>query len=494
MLAITVLVGLFSVAVVQSDHHNPNYVPGHEGIVHLFEWKWPDIARECETFLGPMGYGGVQVSPIQENVVVVNRPWWERYQPISYVWGTRSGSKAEFVDMVARCNRAGVRIYVDAVVNHMAADHANAVGTAGSRANTYNRDYYAVPYGRNDFHKSCAITNYNDASNVRNCELTGLHDLNQGTEYVRGKIVDFMNEAIDVGVAGFRMDAAKHMWPNDLKVIYSRLKSLSQHHGFPSNSKAFIYQEVIDYNGKEAVSKYQYNDLGAVTEFKFGQELSNSFRGHNMLKWFVNWGEKWGLLPSKSALVFIDNHDTQRSNNDPLTYKSPKLYKMAVAFMLAHEYGIPKVMSSFDFRDFDVGPPQDNQGHIISPVINRDNTCGNGWVCEHRWRQIYNMIRFRVAVNGTGVSNWWDNGSNQIAFCRGNAGFVAFNGDQSDMRQTLKSCMPKGKYCDVISGNLENGRCTGKVVTVESNGNMYVEILKNEDDGVLAIHRNARLA
>ena len=39
---------------------------------------------------------------------------------------------------------------------------------------------------------------------VRNCELDGLHDLNQGTEYVRQKIIEFLNRLIDIGVAGFR--------------------------------------------------------------------------------------------------------------------------------------------------------------------------------------------------------------------------------------------------------------------------------------------------
>lgn len=62
MLVTAVLLGFFSVAVVRSAHQDPHYVPGHEGMVHLFEWKWTDIAKECETFLGPMGYGGVQVS------------------------------------------------------------------------------------------------------------------------------------------------------------------------------------------------------------------------------------------------------------------------------------------------------------------------------------------------------------------------------------------------------------------------------------------------
>lgn len=40
---------------------NPNCAPGRHTIVHLFEWKWSDIAAECERFLGPYGYCGVQV-------------------------------------------------------------------------------------------------------------------------------------------------------------------------------------------------------------------------------------------------------------------------------------------------------------------------------------------------------------------------------------------------------------------------------------------------
>ena len=38
--------------------------------VHLFEWKWNDIADECENVLGPLGYDAVQVSPPQEHSIV----------------------------------------------------------------------------------------------------------------------------------------------------------------------------------------------------------------------------------------------------------------------------------------------------------------------------------------------------------------------------------------------------------------------------------------
>lgn len=44
------------------------------------------------------------------------------------------------------------RIYVDLVLNHMTADHTNAVGTGGSTADPSNRNFPAVPYTWDNFH------------------------------------------------------------------------------------------------------------------------------------------------------------------------------------------------------------------------------------------------------------------------------------------------------------------------------------------------------
>lgn len=49
------------VAVGQAQHE-PHFVGNRTTIVHLFEWRWDDIAKECERFLGPYGFGGLQVS------------------------------------------------------------------------------------------------------------------------------------------------------------------------------------------------------------------------------------------------------------------------------------------------------------------------------------------------------------------------------------------------------------------------------------------------
>lgn len=130
--------------------------------------------------------------------------------------------------MVNRCNSVGVRIYVDALVNHMAAQGEKSSG--GSSFSSGSRSYPAVPYGPLDFNdKNCNtssgdIENFNDLNQVRSCRLVGLPDLATGNENVRNKVAEYFNRLIDMGVAGFRIDAAKHMFPEDLSAIYSRLK------------------------------------------------------------------------------------------------------------------------------------------------------------------------------------------------------------------------------------------------------------------------------
>lgn len=49
------------VLILAAAQKDPNFLDNRTTIVHLFEWTWKDIARECEDFLGPQGYGGVQV-------------------------------------------------------------------------------------------------------------------------------------------------------------------------------------------------------------------------------------------------------------------------------------------------------------------------------------------------------------------------------------------------------------------------------------------------
>ncbi|KAE8610899.1 hypothetical protein XENTR_v10012273 [Xenopus tropicalis] len=415
--------------------------------------------------------------------------------------------------MVTRCNNVGVYIYVDAVINHMCGSGGGA-GThssCGSYFNAGSREF-PVPYSSWDFNDgkcrtgSGEIENYSDANQVRDCRLVGLLDLALEKDYVRGKIAEFMNNLINIGVAGFRLDAAKHMWPGDLKAISERLNNLNTK-WFPAGARPFIFQEVIDLGG-EAISVNEYYGIGRVTEFKYGAKLGTVIRKWNgeKLSYLRNWGEGWGFMPNDRALVFVDNHDNQRGHGaggaSILTFWDARLYKMGVGFMLAHPYGFTRVMSSFrwsrnivngkDQNDW-IGPPSNSDGSTKSVPINPDSTCGDNWVCEHRWRQIKNMVTFRNVADGQPFSNWWDNGSNQVAFGRGNKGFIIFNNDDWQLDVTLNTGLPSGTYCDVISGQKEGSRCTGRQINVDGNGYAKFQISNNDEDPFAAIHVNAKL-
>lgn len=281
------LLMLCTFAMCYSDSFkNPNFAQNRTVMVLLFEWKWTDIALECERFLGPKGYAGVQVcmnkhvmfvflmsnlflnnfitffklqvSPVTENVIIKGRPWWERYQPMSYKLITRSGNEIEFADMVRRCNAVDVRIYVDLVFNHMTGIHDSYVGTGGSTGDPITRTYPGVPFIEEHFNSPlCSINDWDNPREVRVCGYGDLRDLNQTHPYVKAKMISLMDSLIDHGVAGFRIDAAKHMWPFDLKEIYENLKPLSPLHGFQPGIKPFIYHEFIDF-GAQKINHSEY--------------------------------------------------------------------------------------------------------------------------------------------------------------------------------------------------------------------------------------------
>ncbi len=439
--------------------------------VHLFEWNWQDIATECETFLGPKGYAAVQVSPPNEHIQ--GGQWWTRYQPVSYQLESRGGNRSQFIDMVNRCKAVGVNIYVDGLVNHMAA--GSGTGTAGSR---YGGKSFPM-YSPQDFHNSCAINNEDYGNNrwrVQNCELVSLPDLNTSSNYVQTKLADYLNDLTNIGVAGFRFDASKHMAVADIQGVLSKM-----------NGAPLVFQEVIDQGG-EAISSTEYTGTGLVTEFKYSTQLGNTFK-NGSLAWLKNFGEAWGFLPSASAVVFVDNHDNQRGHGgggSVVTFEDGRLYDLANVFMLAYPYGYPKVMSSYDFHgNTDAGGPS-------VPVHNNGTLeCfASNWQCEHRWSYIAGAVDFRnhTADNWT-TTNWWDNGNNQIAFGRGSSGHVAINKENATMNATIQTSMAPGTYCNVLKGELINNVCSGETVTVNGDGTINLNVASWD---AIAIHKGAQ--
>ena len=58
------------------------------------------------------------------------------------------------------------------------------------------------------------IDSNQNANNMRNCWLLLLADQYGASEYVRNIVAAYFNRLTEIGVAGIRIDAAKHMWPD----------------------------------------------------------------------------------------------------------------------------------------------------------------------------------------------------------------------------------------------------------------------------------------
>ncbi|WP_243789224.1 alpha-amylase family protein [Saccharopolyspora gloriosae] len=452
----------------------PATAPVSGPIVQMFQWPWESIAQECRSTLGPKGFGAVQVSPPQEHVQLSGEghPWYQDYQPVSYQLETRRGDREQFASMVSACNDAGVEIYADAVVNHMAA--SDAVGSAGTTHSKYD---YPGLYSDADF-SDCRrdIADYDDKWEVRNCELVGLSDLKTGTDYVRSAEIGYLNDLISLGVSGFRVDGVKHMPPEDVGAIFGGLNTVPD-----TGAKPYMFQEVI---ADQTTSAGEYAGNGDVTEFAYHHKVSSAFKDGSLAQ-LANVPDEM-TLPSDQAVVFIDNHDTQRSE-PTLTYKDGVSYDLANAFMLAYPYGTPQLISGFAFDDPDAGPPADSDGRT-SPA----NCADQAWVCEHQRPIIAGMAGFHQAVQGKELTNWWDDGSGRIAFGRADAGFVVINREDGEITdQEFQTSLPAGTYCDVMSGSLENGSCTGATAQVRDDGTVTTSVPGNSG---IALHAGAKLS
>ncbi|XP_050080527.1 alpha-amylase A-like [Anopheles maculipalpis] len=501
MLAVLALF-CFSHAFAQFD---PHFKPGRHTIVQLFEWRYKDIERECRTFLGPNGFGAVQLSPVNE--VRDGTSWEDRYEPVSYKLTSRSGNESALRSAIDACNKADVRVFVEVVFNHMARAESDSStqlrGTAGSTVNPTARDYPDAPYSAADFNDPCRIMNPEDPHELRNCWKEERPDLNLSLLRVRERILGFLNRLLSFGVAGFFVDSALYMWPHDLQAMFTKLHNLTTMGDiFPPGSRPFICFD-LSYHGLNGAEKSlqarwnEYADLGVIAQDRFAYDIGDILLKRKPFHYFVNLGTRLGYVPREKALIYVNDPQLQRlpdadGDLSVISVRNRRAYQIGLAFMLAHRYGMVRMTSSFEFLNSSQGPPTDAQGRIEPVQLDQAGTCRSPWICEHRWPIVRKMVYFRRVTNGTGVRAWVDNGQNQIGFCRDRVGFVAFNAEISlTLKAKLYTCLPEGVYCDLISSAGDrldaNGDCSGGTVKVEADGHAEIFIHSQLEEPFIAL-------
>jgi alpha-amylase len=167
---------------------------------------------------------------------------------------------------------------VDAAINHMTNYPSPGVGSNGT---AYSRYDYPGLYTSADFHPPCTVNNYQDAADVQDCELLSLPDLNTGKRAVREKIAAYLVMVARAGVAGFRIDAAKHIQQVELDSIFRNVDSTMAAEG---RTLPYYFLEVIGGAG-EALSPRDASWADSTSR----SSIPTVRRGASSPKWRSSW-------------------------------------------------------------------------------------------------------------------------------------------------------------------------------------------------------------
>lgn len=451
--------------------------------VELFELPWTSIAQECENTVGPNGFAWVLTSPPQEHIT--GDQWWSSYQPVSYRLDSKLGTRDEFADMVKRCSAVGVKVIADAVINHMTAQDAAGTGFAGT---AFDHDDYPGLYGPADFHH-CGMTPDDDIedsssrSQMQTCELLGLADLDTSSPHVQETIDAYLEDLLSLGVAGFRIDAATNIPAVDLEAIVDRL---------PDDT--VIMSEAIRGDASDPIEPEEYTGIGDVLEYQYARDLGPQVSSGYLADPALS-DPRPSHVPAASAVVFVDDHDTERADA-AVTYRDGELYLIANVLMLADDYGTPLVYSGYAFTSRDAGPPSSADGTVLPASC--DGVTGplasptdGTRICTQAWSAIAGMLEWRSAV-GDAPRLTASKGGDLYGFEREGRGLVAVNPTGSEGWVIVPTSMPDGDYCDVITGGRDaaaDGTCTGRMYDV-NNGSVTFHL---DAMTAAAIHLGSRL-
>ena len=269
-------------------------------IVQLFNWPFIKI-KETLPDLKRLGYSHVHVSPPQQsNERVIT--WWGRYQPVdfSFIKGPL-GTEEEFQEMNAIADALDIKIIADVVLNHTIDLTDVPVDSVTFNPATGEMVSYNFPlFTPSDFHPRCSIDDGNITS-VRTCWLDNRNaDLKTETARVRDIARTYLRKLVDLGVDGFRFDAAKHIEPDFFADVLAAAPN------------TYAFGEVIEGDPR----KFPQTEAIAFYDFPLVATMKEAFGPGGDLDLLRNPAAQHRALPGPKAVTFVRNHDIDRGQAD----------------------------------------------------------------------------------------------------------------------------------------------------------------------------------
>ncbi len=313
-------------------------------IYHAFDEYYNDITEERLDDIVNTGYSHIQIAPSQKSNP--GTEWWARYQPVDYSKIEGRGTKEELKELINNAHGKGLKVIADVVFNHMAnLDGGEQFEDLTKFPGLTPEDFHTLLNTENE--RSGTI-DYEDGNNYTelNHWLGGVPDLNH-TEKVIKIQTGHLKILMDLGIDGFRFDAAKHMpfWVVQRYIDFINVYSANKNNSpFPT---CWNYLEVIT---DKDTPHYYYNWIAAITDFNLYHTMKSAFSYGGSLK-----SLKFPLCNRDArSVTFGRNHDNIKELNKyaigPYSDKTDSY--LASAYVLAKSYGTPLIMN-WDHNDCD---------------------------------------------------------------------------------------------------------------------------------------------
>lgn len=384
-------------------------------ILHAFDWKYENVEAKAAE-IAAIGYKKVLVSPPIKSDSS-NSQWWSRYQPQDLrVINNYLGNKQTFQAMVDALKAHGVETYADIVINHTANERGNSTYFPGdATTNDYinNSGYWEAQklfgdlssslYTPNDFHAEFCISNWTDTWESMNGRICGgdgdrgLPDLDPN-DYVRDMQRSYLQALKNMGVTGFRIDAAKHMTTWHINQVFTE----------SIKDGMYLFGEIITGGGAgnadydTFLEPYLRETSHSAYDFPLLKTLRDAFDSNGSLNALADpksWG---GAIDGMRALTFTITHDIPTNDGFRYQIMSETNEHLAYAYIIGRQEGAPMVLS-------------DNTG------------VDNGrWVDDYKQDNLKAMVKFHNGVQGAGEEVLYSD-SCAIVFRRDQKGLVGIN-------------------------------------------------------------------
>ncbi|MCM1306971.1 MAG: alpha-amylase family glycosyl hydrolase [Butyrivibrio sp.] len=274
-------------------------------------------------YIKDMGFNGIWLMPIMPS------PTYHKYDVKDYYGIDKQyGTIDDFKKLVEECHKRDIRLVIDFVINHSSNQHEWF-----KQASEYLK---GLESGAEPNAEECPYVNYYHFSRkqedgtyykINGSEWyyegsfwSGMPDLNLADEKLRAELEDIAKYWVDMGVDGFRMDAAMHFEESDtnfntevLNWLYSYCKEL--------NPDFYMVSEV--WSGGSTIAAYyasktpsMFNFDLADVEGKIIKAARGKYSAANLVKTMLSYQEDFAEKnPDYIDAPFITNHDMGRVSN-----------------------------------------------------------------------------------------------------------------------------------------------------------------------------------